>query len=482
LRAIFFVILCVALYLPARADVRLPKIFTDHMVLQQQLPIRIWGHADAGEAVAVDFAGEHGETVADSSGHWRVELPAMNADGKPHSLTVKGKNSIELKDVMLGEVWLAVGQSNMSRGLRYVKQRAMAERMDFADYRLFFVGLDQVPQMEEAASTKGWAPATHESMEKIFVHPTLGPYEYSEVAYEFGNHLREKLDVPVGMIAVAYGGTTASQWTPAENPAGRFDFASGKPDKGPGSMYQSMLVGIPPLSIRGVVYYQGENDAANAHYGTDLLKMLEAWRKNFERPDLPFYMAQMAQTTFQGGMLHVTQAQCWLTKNAPDTAIAPSNDLWDDADPQKAKTRLDKETGWPITGGRDPHPPNKNIIAIRLANIALAKTYGKVSGEVLGPTVASGQTVGDALRVKFDHVGKGLKTDDGDAPNWFQIAGDDKKFVKAQAKIIGNDTVELRSPDVKAPRYFRFAWNPLARHNLYNSEGLPALNYGSSRD
>jgi sialate O-acetylesterase len=460
---------------PLHADVRLPKIFTDRMVLQQQLPIRIWGWADAGEAVNVSFNGNSAAAKADTAGRWLVQLPAMKADGKPFSLVIKGRNAIELKDVLLGEVWLGVGQSNMSRGLRYAKDRVKGERMDFQKLRLFFVGLDQVPQREEAAMTKGWAPATHETMNSIFVHPTAGPYEFSEVTYEFGKAIHEKLGVPVGLISSAFPGSTAAQWTPAANPDQHFDFNSGQPDKGPGSMYQSMLLGVPPFTIRGVIYYQGENDASNPKYADDLQTLLAAWREKFAQPDLPFYMTQLAQTTFGGGPLRVTAVQQWLLANVPHTGLAGSNDLFEGGKSDPTKTRLDAATGFPIIGGGDPHPPNKHLVAARLARLALAETYGKRDGEECGPMVVSSEARGDKMFVKFNHFGKGLKTDDGQAPNWFQIAGEDKKFVSAKAKITAADTVELHADGVGSPRYFRFAWHSLARHNLYNSDGLPAI-------
>jgi len=475
MRTTFAFIFCLLVCDWAQADVRLAKIFTDQMVLQQKLPIRVWGAAEVGEAVTVSFNGKEAEVKADAAGRWRVDLPAMNADGKAHTLTVKGKNTIELKNVVLGEIWLAVGQSNMSRGLRFVKDRAKAENIDFRDLRLFYVGLDQVPRREEPAETKGWAIATHETMNQVFVHPSAGPYEFSEVTFYFGRALHDKLGVPVGMISVAFPGSMAAQWTPAQAPANRFDFESDKPDKGPGSMYQSMLHGLPPFAIRGAIYYQGENDASNAKYGAELEAMLEAWRTKFERPDMPFYMTQLGQTTFNGGTLHVTTVQQWMMANVPHTGLAASNDLHDGANPEKAKARTDKDTGFPITGGGDPHPPNKHFVAARLARAALGQTYGKLDGEAFGPMVASHEIRGDTLVVKFKYAGKGLKTDDGEAPNWFQIAGEDKQFKKAEAKIVSPDMIELRAEGVTAPKYYRFAWNHLARHNLYNSDGLPAV-------
>jgi sialate O-acetylesterase len=463
----------------ALADVRLPKIFTDNMVVQQQVPIRLWGWADGHEPIRVEFQGKSVSIAADGEGRWQVELPAAVADGEQYELIVAGKNRIVLKNVVLGEVWLAVGQSNMSRGLRYVKARVVNEPMDFRDLRLFFVGLDQAPRKDEPAMTKGWAPATHESMNKIFVHPTLGPYEFSEVTYYFGKAVHEKLGIPVGMISAAFPGSTAAQWTPHANPAVRFDFAAGKPDTGAGSMYQSMLVGLPPLAIRGVIYYQGENDASNSEYEKQLMAMLAAWRAKFERADLPFYMTQLGQTTFNGGTLHVSTVQQSILATVPQTGLAGSNDLFDGGDHTKAKARVDKETGFPIIGGGEPHPPNKHVVAERLARIALVQTYGKLAGEAFGPMVASSEVRGDKLVVKFKYVGKGLKTDDREAPNWFQIAGEDGKLMPAKARIVGTDLVEINADAVKFPKHFRFAWHTLARHNLYNSDSLPAMPYRS---
>lgn len=466
---------CSRLASDARAEVRLPKVFTEGMVLQQQMPIRLWGWATPGEEVTAEFLGQLQKTKASEKGTWRIELPAAAASSKPQELTIAGKNKIVLRNVLVGEVWLAVGQSNMSRGLRYVKDRITKEPMDFPELRLFFVGLDQVPQREEAAVTRGWAPATHAAMRETFVHPTLGPYEFSEVTYYFGKQVHEQLGVPVGMISCAFPGSTAAQWTPADKPEERFDFAAAKPDKGPGSMYQAMLLGLPPLGIRGVIYYQGENDASNPHYERELTSLIGSWRARFERPDMPFFMTQLGQTTFGGGTLRVIATQQAIVAKIPHTGLAGSNDLIDGANPAKAKERLDQESGFPIVGGGDPHPPNKHVVAGRLARLALGITYGKLAGEASGPMVESQEVRGEALRVKFRHAGKGLKTDDGAGPNWFQLAGAEGKWVAAEAKIVAPDTIELKAAALSTPQRFRFAWHALARHNLYNSDGLPAI-------
>ncbi|MDP6633413.1 MAG: sialate O-acetylesterase [Phycisphaerae bacterium] len=455
----------------AWGDVRLPKIFTDRAVLQQEAPIVIWGWADKGEGVLVALAGKTAETKADTDGKWRVSLPAMKADGKAHTLTVKGSNTIQLKDVLIGEVWLASGQSNMTRGLRYVKARAQAEKMNFPNLRLFAVKTSQIPQKDDLLGGFGWAPATHESMKTIFVHPRVGTYEFSEVTYCFGKALHENLKVPVGVITTAWGGTTAKQWTPLDKPEEHFDFKSLKPQRGPGSFYQANMHGLVPFAIRGAIWYQGENDGRNRNYAADMKRLIESWRARWRRKDMPFYMVQIAQTTYAGGMLGVWEAQSQVMRTVPNTGLAPSNDLWD-------KVRIDKVAGGPIAGGGNPHPPNKHRAAARLADIALAKTYGSLKREVFGPMYASHEVKGGKIIVKFKHAGNGLKTDDGKAPNWFEISSGAKRaYVKAVAKIVGKDTVEVSSPDVAKPASVRFAWHALARHNLYNSEKLPAISF-----
>jgi sialate O-acetylesterase len=317
-------------------------------------------------------------------------------------------------------------------------------------------------------------------MTKLFIHPQAGPYEFSEVAYEFGKRLRQELRVPVGIIASAMPGSLVAEWMPADEPEKTFDFKQPKERRGRGALYQSMLVGIPPLAIRGVIWYQGESDAQNANYARDLEALIAAWRKRFEQPDMPFYMAQIAQTTYLKGMTHIWEAQAEVAEHTANVYLAPSNDLWDDGGP--ARIHKDAKTGRPIVAGGDPHPPYKSRIARRLANIALAKSYGTLDREVLGPTYESHEVAGGKIIVHFKHCGAGLKTDDGQPPNWFEVsasANDEKGaapvFVEAQARIVGKDRVEVWSDQVPAPRRVRFAWHPLARHNLYNEAGLPAI-------
>ena len=484
---------------PSVADVCPAKVFSDQMVLQQELPINVFGSADAGESVTVDFGGRVASARADEKGRWLVTLPAMKSDGKAHTLTIKGDNTIELKDILLGEVWLTSGQSNMGR--------AVAVTDSHPNIRLFY----------RHTTVKGVFPREHEfgdedkvgwcecSPQGLAATPkTLGRSgpvtvtSYGEVAYVFGKKLHEQLNVPVGLMNIAFAGSTASSWTPEPGLQKEHPFDEPIEVKYynhiPGVMYQTQLHPVVPLSIRGVIWYQGEDDGRNQNYAQDLETMIEAWRARFGRPDLPFYMAQIAQTTYASGMLRVWESQAWVMENVPNTGLAPSNDM------QDAGMRIDEQgalyqpaTGFPLAGGSNPHPPNKHLIAERLADVALAKTYGKISREVFPPMYDSHEVRDGKVIVKFKHVGDGLTTDDGKAPDWFQVAAPLSKqsyhptelhytlrlrqqMVSAKAELVGKDTVVVHLPaQMKEMFWVSYAWHALSRNNLRNSEGLSAI-------
>lgn len=478
----------------ASADVRLARIFTDHMVLQQKMPVRIWGWADVGESVTVAFNGKSADTKAGEDGTWRVELPAMNADSKPRTLTVQGKNTLELKDILLGEVWIAAGQSNMNREARITD--------DHPEVRLFWIHGSTVPREHDLGDNAiGWLAATKSNVEDIKEQRQKfgrGHKDgFAEVGWVFGLRVQKKLGAPVGLIKSAYGGSQAKAWTPRDDIAEDFPYdkkvEGGYLGHRPGLLYQSMLHGMPPLSVRGVVWYQGENNGRDWDYDKELTAMIRSWRNVFQQPDMPFYMAQIAQTTYASGMVRVWECQAKVAKEVPNVYLGMSVNLYDGDGGGRNAVRKDEGkpdkpgTGWPIVGGSNPHPPNKHIVANRLADIALVKTYGKDLGrEVLAPRYASHRTEGNKLIITFDHIGEGLKTDDGNAPNWFEIsdgtARDNRKtspltYHKATAKITGNNTVELTSDKVTSPKHARLAWHVLARHNLTNSAGVPAINF-----
>ena len=453
------------------ADVELPKVFTSHMVLQRDRAVAMWGWADPGEEVTVKFAGQSTTAQTDSRGRWRLTLKPMAASAESRTLSVQGRNRITLADVLVGDVWLASGQSNMNRpvGAKAIEGAA------HPNLRLFTTN-GKIPRQERLNDTVGWVICTPQTIATCgdIVGKNGRRRPFSEVAYEFSRRVHRKTGTPVGIIHTSMGGSTAKDWTPNPDIAMQhpFDQDHGDVRHKWGIVYQSRLRGLVPYTLRGVVWYQGEDDGRNRRYGEELEAMILKWRRLWSDPDLPFYMAQIAQTTYAGGMLSVWEAQQRVAAKLPHTGIAPSNDLMDAGQPDRLKR--EKNTGWPIAGGGNPHPPNKAIVANRLADIALARTYGLLEREVFGPTYASHRFEGNKCLVVFKYVGKGL-TVQGNLPlTWFELSADGRTFVKAKAKIVDQSTVELVADDLHAPRLVRFAWHPLARHNLYNREGLPA--------
>jgi len=470
----------------AFGDVRLAKIFTDHMVLQQEMPIAVWGWADKAEQISVTLAGKSVSCKADASGKWRVDIPALKADGKPQTLIVKGSNTIELKNVLLGEVWLCAGQSNMNRSVQ-VKE-------DDPNIRLFWIDGSVVPTKEDLGeNSAGWVRSTPKDVATA-APPKKGRgagkprRSFAEVGYVFGRKIHAELKVPVGLIKCAFGGSQVQAWTPVADIEKTYPF--GKPAEGgylghrKGLLYQTMINGIVPLSMRGVLWYQGENDGRSKIYHKDLTKWIASWRKLWSRDDMPFYMVQIAPTTYAGGrMQYIWEAQTWAMHNIPHVALAVTNDMAPIKDHKGvSRIRPDKVTGFPLHGGGNPHPSNKQLAGMRLANIALVKTYKKPDRVLYGPMYDSHKIEGGKVIVKFKYAGGGLTSRDGKPLNWFELSDGTKEkrkfvFVKAAAKITGADTIEVTAASVKAPKFVRFAWNCEARHNLMNKETLPAVSF-----
>ncbi|MGB0867745.1 MAG: sialate O-acetylesterase, partial [Granulosicoccaceae bacterium] len=321
---------------------------------------------------------------------------------------------------------------------------------------------------------------------------------FAEVGWVFGRRLQKQLNVPVGLIKTAYGGSAARAWT--HLPRLTDKYPAGQKVEGryaghkPGLLYQSMMQGLAPMSVRGVVWYQGENNGHDWNYDEELHKMIESWRKVFEQPKLPFYLAQIAQTTYASGMLRVWECQAAIAAKDPNVHLGMSVNLYDSLDSQdKRAVRIhagnerDPATDWPVAGGSNPHPPNKHIVANRLADLSLLYTYKiDLKKEVNAPVYHSHRVQGKKCIVKFSNVGSGLKTSKGGAPNWFELSdgtqekkGDKMPLIyhKASAKIIGKDTVEVSCSKVKNPVHLRFAWHMLARQNLENSAGIPVMNF-----
>jgi sialate O-acetylesterase len=460
----------------ARANVKLPALFGDHMVLQRDQSDKVWGTADAGEDVTVTIAGQSKSTKADDKGRWAVMLDPMKV-GTPLRMTVRGKNTITYNDVLVGEVWVCSGQSNMEWATRQANDGDLEVlAADFPKIRL--ISVPQVGTQEPQDDFKGqWEVCTPGTVEN-----------FSAVGFFFGRQLHQTLGVPIGLIDDAWGGSAAEAWVRrdilekddkykplierwigmekayADASSTEKSATKGRPNlegqmRGnarPGNIYNGVLKPTIGYGIKGAIWYQGESNAGRAYQYRDLFPlMIQSWRDEWGIGDFPFYWVQLADFMAEKS--------------------EPSDSSW--AELREAQTMTMsklRNTGeaviLDIGEGRDIHPRNKQDVAKRLARWALAKDYGV---KVACQTYKSMETKDNKIVVTFDYAGPGLYAFDVNEPIGFTIAGDDKKFVHAKARIVGPDKIEVSADSVSAPVSVRYAWadNPVC--NLYSRNGLP---------
>jgi sialate O-acetylesterase len=498
-RLLFSLFALLAAGSPALADVRLPALFTDHMVLQQGQKNRVWGWADRGEDVIVTIAGQRHTAKADDNGKWRVTLDAL-AVGGPHTLAITGKNKLAVEDVLVGEVWICSGQSNMQWSVSQANDPDLEAKT--ANYpKIRFISVPQVGTQEPQDDFKGqWELCT----------PNTAP-QFSAVGYFFGRQLHQTLDVPIGLIDDAWGGSACEAWVrrdllakdgkyqklladweqrekgyDAENVKAAFDKqladwreasakakAEGKPvtpqprppanpltgNARPGNIYNGVLKPTIGYGIKGVIWYQGESNAGRAYQYRDLFPlMIQSWRDEWQQGDFPFYWVQLADYQAEkaepdgSSWAELREAQTMTMKKLPNTGEAVIIDLGE---------------------GRDIHPRNKQDVAKRLVRWALAKDYGISDLAYQSPTYKSMEMQGNKIVLQFDHVGPALSTFDVVKPRGFAIAGPDQKFVWADAELKADNTIVVWSDKVAEPTAVRYAWadNPVC--NVYSKNGLP---------
>ena len=474
-----------------RAEVKLPTIFSDHMVLQQGISVPVWGWADEGELVVVHYRDQVVQTRA-KNGKWQVKLAAMKADGKAANLLVLGSNRIELKNVVVGEVWLASGQSNMQWELRQsANGQAAAAASSNPNLRLFYVPRVKSPQ--PVADIQGQYNNTKPVWMVASPETTPG---FSAVAYFFGRDLQAARGVPVGIIHTSWGGSPAEVWMSERvlggNPgykkdilvsyqAGMKNFETAKarfPEQlakakqsgakvlpqaprepwRPTELYNSMIHPLIPFAVKGAIWYQGESNAGRAwQYRTLFADMIQNWRQDWGQGNFTFLTVQLAP----------------FTKILPE----PADSNW--AELREAQIVASKHVGnagtvviTDVGEETDIHPTKKEQVGARLALQARRLAYGE-SIVASGPTFKSASFSSGKATVTFGDVGKGLEARDGDLKG-FSICGADGKFVWASAKIVGTDKVELTSSAVKQPMAVRFGWANFPVVNLWNKDGLPA--------
>jgi len=491
-----------SLSLTVPAQISLPKVLSSHMVVERDLPVHVWGMAAPSEAVEVTFHGQTRSTTAGPLGRWSLYL-SPGAAGGPFDLTVKGTptapasdvapQAITLTDVLVGDVWLASGQSNMEFAMR---QAATADQdlphAAIPDIRLLMVNKKASEYPLEDIDSPGWTASTPETAR-----------DFSAVAWYFAREIEQHQHVAIGVIDSTWGGTVADTWTRAaalgadaalapifvswgqmteretdalirdkdEQRQRAEAKAAGKPEPqfpwhpqllswGPGMLWNGMIAPLTPFPIRGVIWYQGESNSALARaplYNRVFSTMITDWRHQWAEGDFPFLFVQISN--FKSG---------------------PGED-WAELREQQLKTLSLVNTAMAVTidiGNPDNvHPTDKVDVGHRLALAARAIEYGE-DISYIGPMFRQATPEGSVLRVWFDHHAKGLVAKGGELTA-FEVAGADRKFFPATAKIDGN-TVLASSTDVPEPRYVRYGWANSPQCNLFNGVDLPASPFNSA--
>jgi sialate O-acetylesterase len=476
---------CAAAAVTSQADVRLPSLFSDHMVLQRNMADPIWGWADPGERISVRFAGHTVKTKANDSGQWRVKLPAMNASAHGRDLVVRGKNQKTIHDVLVGEVWLCSGQSNMEFPIK-------GWTHPFDVDQVIATANHPTIRLIDAPNVGASAPRNHFTGHWLVSSPETVAH-FSAAGYFFARSIQKRLGVPVGLLEADYGGTAIEPWIPEvgyrQTPQLKHDYQhlqqlqsqwskarqsySKQGDKIPTPvtrvqlptvLFNGMVAPFVGYGMRGALWYQGEHNVRwqTKTYFYDLKALIGGWRHLWKEGDFPLIIAQIAP---YGGYKHpqaepfIWEGETEAAKKLKNVGIAGTMDI----------------------GNLDNiHPKDKQDVGKRLALWALAKVYGKSGFVYSGPIFKSMDVQDNKAIIHFSHVGSGLASRDGKPLHWFEIAGHNGRFVNAYAAIEGN-TVVVHVPSVQHPAAVRFGWANIAEPNLTNKAGLPALPFRTSK-
>jgi len=478
----------------AWADVRMPNIFGDSMVLQRGIPLPVWGMADPGEKVTVTLGGKSFSTVTGKDGRWMVRLKKMDAGG-PYEMKITGNNSLSFKDVLVGEVWVCSGQSNMWWRIGLMK--GIEQEIASADYpniRYFSTNLvsTEEPQFDFPGNKPQWKACSPAVIK-----------DFSAVAYYFGKAIHQDIGVPVGLVHTSWGGSVAEAWTRIEALKSKRELrplvenldgvktaypeAKAKYDRNyaefqkaqskgtivdmplaprnpnerdwPSGLYNAMLAPMIPYGIRGVIWYQGESNAVRAwQYRVLFPTLIKDWRSAWKQGDFPFIYVQLAN---------------WKTATIPVEGTWGS---WPELREAQLMTLSLPKTGMAVTvdigDSTNIHPNNKWDVGSRLALSALHVAYGR---DIVysGPIYRSMKKDGNNIRLRFDHADGGFTARNGESLRGFTIAGKDKVFHPANARISGTEVI-VSSDSVTNPVAVRYGWEDNPTCNLYNLAGLPA--------
>lgn len=500
LASLLLLIIQIAANKQCHADVRLPGFFGDHMVLQQGQEIPIWGWADPGEAVNVTFGQSTAATKADQEGNWRVSLPAMKAAMTPLQLKVTGKNQIEIADILIGEVWLCSGQSNMEWSVK--------QSLD-SDQEIAAANYPMIRHMKAPRKPSTVPLNDIQTQWQVCSPKTVAGF--TAAGFYMARHLHKELGVPIGLVNSSWGGTRVEPWTPPNGfrnvpalseisqsvsrrtpgtPANRKlmdvhfeatkawltaaeqDLSAGRPispnpgfpadllpfksHQDPTMLYNGMIHALVGFPIRGAVWYQGEsNHSEGMVYFEKKKALINGWRELWGQGDFPFYFVQIAP--FQYG-------------NEDPTILA---EFWE----AQAKVLSLANTGMVVINDiatiKNIHPPNKQEVGRRLALLALTHEYGNDEVVASGPVFESLEVLEGKLKVNFSNTGGGLQSRDGEALTWFEIVGEKSGGFQTANATIEGDSVVLESGEVSQPTAMRFAWHKLAEPNLSGGTGLP---------
>jgi sialate O-acetylesterase len=430
---------------PARGAITPNALFSNNAVLQQKAKVPVWGTTDKTDKVSVSIAGQE-VSAAPTEGRWRVELAPLAAGG-PHVMTIaQGTDKVEVKNVLIGEVWLCGGQSNMQWQLKQSDGGSDAIAKSANDSLRLLTVPRKGSDKPEANVVAAWVAAGPE---------TVG--DFTAVGYFFGRDLQKQLGVPVGLISSNVGGTAVEQWMSKESIESNPDLKDMSKPQGASTLYNAMIAPLAPYAIKGAIWYQGESNASRAYQYRKLLPaMIKNWRETFGLADFPFLVVQIApytaivQEPSDSVWAEIRDAQLNVTQNVPKTGLIVTTDVGDE---------------------RDIHPKRKEPVGARLALAARAIGYGE-NVECSGPQYESMKVGGERVTLRFTHARSGLSAKDPPLSG-FTVAGEDQKFHNAKATIEG-DTVVVSSDKVPKPVAVRYGWAAYPVVNLWNKDGLPA--------
>ena len=449
------------------AKIKIASILGDNMVLQQNSVVKIWGTADVSQKVTVstNWNKDKITVVANDKGEWVAKISTTEAGG-PYSIQITaGKEKLSISNILLGEVWLCSGQSNMEMPVKGYHNQPISNSNEFIatsenqQIRLFTV--QQAYSLVEKTEVLGnWKVSKPENVA-----------EFSATAYFFGKMLQQVLGIPIGLINTSYGGTRIESWI-SDSGLKDFDWvklpeknkAAGVSKQTPTALYNAMIHPITNYKIRGAIWYQGEaNRREPDNYGKLLPALVESWRNVWEIGDFPFYFVQIAPYGYvdtEGGLssVYLREVQLEASKSIPNAGMACLIDIGE-------KNCV--------------HPKDKKTTGNRLAYLALSKTYGKKGISFSGPVLKEMKIIQDVVKLTFENAPNGL-TSFGKDLTCFELAGSNKRFYQAKAIITGSG-ITLLSPNVTEPVAVRYAFKDFVVGELFNTEGLPASSFRTDK-